>query len=59
MKGLLNIATKLAFGEEAVGAVVVQSCGKVAPSGGRGAPSKAIDKGTKRGAQRDKKGMMR
>jgi hypothetical protein len=34
-KELLDIATRHASGEEAVGAVFVQSTGKVAPGGGR------------------------
>jgi hypothetical protein len=55
-KELLNIATRHAFGEEAVRAIFIQSSGKAAPNGDWGAPPKATDKGTKRGAISDKRG---
>jgi hypothetical protein len=48
IKELLDIATRHASGEEAIGAIFVQNCGKVALSGGRGALLKAVGKGTKR-----------
>jgi hypothetical protein len=59
MKELFNIATRHTFGEEAVGAVFIQSSGKVAPRGCQGAPPKTTDKGVKRGAKSDKRGPKR
>jgi hypothetical protein len=49
MKELLDIATRHTSGEEAVGAIFVQSSGKVIPGGDRGTSTIATDKGTKRG----------
>jgi hypothetical protein len=49
----INIATRHASGEEAVGAVFVQNSGKVALGIGRGMPTTATDKGTKRGVESD------
>jgi hypothetical protein len=57
MKEPLNITTGHASGEEEVGAIFSQSSGKAAPNGGRGAPPKATDKGTKRGARSDRRGL--
>jgi hypothetical protein len=58
-KELLDIATKNASCEEAVGAVFVQGDGKAAPSGNRGAPLKAAGKGAKRSAKGNKRGPKR
>jgi hypothetical protein len=50
LKELLDIATRHASGEEVIRAIFMQSSGKAALGGGRGAPTKAADKGAKRGA---------
>jgi hypothetical protein len=55
-KEFLDIATKHASSEEAVRAVIVQSNAKAAPSDGRGAPTKATNKGARRGARSNKWG---
>jgi hypothetical protein len=57
MKELLDIAIRHASSEEAVGVVFMQSSGKATPSGGWGVPTKATDKGAKRGARSDKRGL--
>jgi hypothetical protein len=59
MKKLLDIATRHNSGEEAVRAVFMQNIRKVAPGGGRGAPTTAIDKGTMRGVKSNKRGPRR
>jgi hypothetical protein len=59
MKELLDITTRHVSTEEAIGAIFIQSCGKVTPSGGRGAPPKASNKGTKRRARSDNRGPKR
>jgi hypothetical protein len=57
-KELLDIASKHAYSEEAVGAVSMQSSEKATPSGRQGTPAKASDKGAKIGARSDKRGPM-
>jgi hypothetical protein len=57
IKELLNITTMHASGEEVVGAIFIQSSGKAAPSGGRGAPLETTNEGTKRGVKSDKRGL--
>jgi hypothetical protein len=47
-KELLDITTRLAFGEEAVRAVFLQSRGKEAPGGGPRTSTIANERGTKR-----------
>jgi hypothetical protein len=59
MKELLDIATRHTSCEEAVGAIFVQSSGKVIPGGDRGTSTIATDKGTKRGIKNDKRGPRR
>jgi hypothetical protein len=58
-KELVDIATRHAFGEEAIGLVFVQGDGKMVPSGNRGAPPNATVKCTKRSAKGRKKGQKR
>jgi hypothetical protein len=50
-KELLDITTRHASSEEAVGVVFIQSSGKAALNGGRGASNTATDKGTKRASR--------
>jgi hypothetical protein len=57
MKELLDITSRHTSSEEAVRAVFIQGDGKEAPSGGRGAPPKATNKGKKRGTKSDKRGL--
>jgi hypothetical protein len=57
MKELLNIATRLASGEEVVRAILVKCSRKGAPDGSQGVPHKTTDKGTKRGTKTDKRGL--
>jgi hypothetical protein len=54
-KELLNIATRHASGEEAVGAIFVQGGNKAVPSGDRGTSATATNKGMKRGIKSDKR----
>jgi hypothetical protein len=54
-KELLNIATRHASGEEAVGGVFVQGGGMAVPSGHRGTSVATTDKG-RRGASRATRG---
>jgi hypothetical protein len=56
MKELLDIAIRHTSAEEVVGAIFIQSSGKVASGDSRAAPTKATDKGAKRGARSDKSG---
>jgi hypothetical protein len=56
-KELLDIATRHASGEEAAGAVFVQSSGKAALSSDQGAATTATDKGTKSGIKTNKRGL--
>jgi hypothetical protein len=58
-KELLDIATRHASGEEAIGVVFMLRSAKAAPSGGRRAPTKATNKGARRGARSDKGGPKR
>jgi hypothetical protein len=58
-KELLDITTKHASSKEAVGAVFIQSNGKAAPGGGRGAPPKITNKGTNKRGKWDKRGLKR
>jgi hypothetical protein len=58
-KELLDIATRHASIEEAIGAVVVQGDGKMVPDSSRGTSSKASDKDAKKGAKDGKKGQTR
>jgi hypothetical protein len=55
MKEHLDIATRHASGEEAVGVVFMQNIGKAAPGGGRGTPITTTNKGRKRGVKSDKR----
>jgi hypothetical protein len=55
-KELLDIATRHAFGEEAVGAAFILGNAKAAVSGGWATPSKDTAKGVKKGAKGGKKG---
>jgi hypothetical protein len=54
MKELLDITTRHASSEEVVRAIFVHGDGKVAHDNSRGAPLKAVVKGTKRSAKGDK-----
>jgi hypothetical protein len=58
-KELLDIATRHASGEEAVGAAFILGNVKVAASNDRAAPSKATVKGTRKGAKGGEKGHKR
>jgi hypothetical protein len=59
-KELLDIATRHAFDEEAVGAIFIQNSRKVDPTGGRGGQLKASgDKGAKTSTKSDKRGLKR
>jgi hypothetical protein len=55
-KEFLDISTRHASGEEAVGAIFMQSTGKAALGDGRGAPTKATDRDAKSGTRSDKRG---
>jgi hypothetical protein len=55
-KGLLDIATQHASGDEAIGAAFVLGNMKVAASGGRAAPFKATINSAQKGAKGSKKG---
>jgi hypothetical protein len=59
MKELLDIATRHNLGEEVVSAIFIRGSGKVALSDGRGVPPKTTDKGVKRGATSNKRGLKR
>jgi hypothetical protein len=56
MKELVIITTRNASGEEGIRDVFVQGDGRVVPSGSRGAPLKAIDKGANRSTKCNKRG---
>jgi hypothetical protein len=53
---LLDIATRHASGEEAAKAIFVLGDGKMVPSTNWGPPSKATEKGAKKGTKCSKKG---
>jgi hypothetical protein len=55
MKELLDIATRHASGENAIGDIFIQSNGKAVPGGGRGASTTTTNKGTKRGIKSNKR----
>jgi hypothetical protein len=55
-KELLDIATRHVSGEEAVGAVFIQSGGIAVTSGDRGTSAATTKKGTKRGINNTKRG---
>jgi hypothetical protein len=56
MKELLDIATRHAFAEEAIGAIFVQGDGRAPPNSSWGAPLKAIGKGAKTSTKGNKRG---
>jgi hypothetical protein len=58
-KELLDITTRHASGEEAVGVVFDQGDRNTVPYGSRGAPPKAASKGAKRNTKGNKKGPKR
>jgi hypothetical protein len=58
-KELLDITTRHASGEEAVGSVFKQSSGKAATGSSWGASTVATNKGTKRGIKSNKRGPRR
>jgi hypothetical protein len=55
-KELLDIATRHAYSEEAVGATFILGNAKAATNDGRTTPSKATIKGARKGAKGSKKG---
>jgi hypothetical protein len=58
-KELPDTVTRHATGEEAVGAAFVLGNGKMAPDRSRVVPSKATNRGAKKGAKDGKNGQMR
>jgi hypothetical protein len=56
IKELLDIATRHASGDEAVGAVFIQGGSKAVSRGGWGTLAAAIDKGTRRSIKSNKRG---
>jgi hypothetical protein len=58
-KEMLDIATRHAFGKEAVGAAFALGNGKTVPSGHQAMSSKATSKGAKKGIKASKKGQKR